>query len=48
MVADAALWALFAISIVFVWWGCYKTRRTPKAGMETDHSFSHAEFDRAA
>ncbi len=48
MVADAVLWALFAIAIVFIWWGCHNTRRMPKADTESDHSFSHAELDRAA
>jgi len=48
MVADAVLWALFATAIAFIWWGCHNTKPMPNTGIEPDHSFTHAELDRAA
>jgi hypothetical protein len=48
MVADAVLWALLAIAVVFFWWGCHNTRRIQAASAEPERSLSHAELDRAA
>jgi hypothetical protein len=44
MVADAALWALFAIAIAFIWCGCHYTRPAPKVAAES----RDRELDRAA
>ncbi len=48
MVADAVLWVLFAVAIVFIWCGCHNTRRTPEASIEPAPSFTHGDLNKAA
>jgi hypothetical protein len=44
MVADAALWVIFAVSIAFIWFGCRMTKPVPKVAEPN----SEAALDRAA
>jgi hypothetical protein len=44
MVADAALWVIFAIAVAFIVLGCRVTRRVPKAATQD----LDQQIDRAA
>jgi hypothetical protein len=50
MVADAALWALFAASIAFISFGCRMTKPTPMSERiaAPAHTEARTELDRAA
>jgi hypothetical protein len=48
MVADATLWAIFAVAIVFISLGCRVTRRVPKAVTQNPDQQINRQIDRAA
>jgi hypothetical protein len=42
MVADAALWVILAIAILFLWYGCRMTRPVPNAVDEPSDAIDRA------